>query len=253
MPQIATGSFQAIWLGFARACRGAGPDCGPRVIDVPFPGRRNGKLQAFAERSGIEVRLHDDGRTLKGLGPRLDLISPDFSDRPWTILHRLRVKLDGNRLSTCASENKAGQGLHNLVQAMLHLMDMHMPGRTQPHKSTFSEAVLDHLESKSVRFAAQVQIAGRSGYLHAVDCIVPTSKKAPERIFKAINAPNKNKISNCLFILVDAIARRSAQGVAVLNDADTEVEKEVLDALEESQVIPAFWSKEEDLVKLLAA
>lgn len=230
-------------------------DRGSCIIDTPFLDRRNDLLQVEAEMLDGQVCLHDRGDTLLDLSLYVDLKSPDFKNRLEVVLNGLDVSRDGNKLFTVVPENESGQGLHSLIQAMLAVEDMFMLARPQRQKSLFSESVLEFLESKSVRLTPQVNIKGKSGFNHAVDCIVPISKKAPERIVKAINAPNKNTISNYLFILGDTRKARRYEAVtlAVLNDTQREIKKPVIDALKAYQVIPAFWSKKEELVRHLAA
>ncbi len=229
-------------------------DGGSCVIDTPFLDRHNDLLQVFAEKRDGQICLHDDGDTLLELSLYVDLKSPDFLGRLEIILNGVGVGRDGNRLFITVPENKTGQGLHSLIQAMLSVEDMYMLARPQRQKSPFSESVADFLESKDVLFSPRVKLTGKSGFDHAIDYLVPKTKNAPERIVKAINAPNKNTISNYLFILGDTRRARESGTLtlAVLNDTDRKIKGDVIAALKAYEVIPAFWSKKEDFAKRLA-
>lgn len=228
-------------------------DGGSRVMDAPFPNRHNDTLQVVAEKRGSQICLHDNGETLEELAGHIDYMAPDQTGSLEVTLHCSGIRLDNNRLSTVVSENETGQGLHSLIQAMLSVEDMHVFDRPQQHKSVFSETVHNYLESMSVLFTPQVCIKGSSRLLHAIDYVIPKTKSAPERIIKAINAPNKNTISNYLFILGDSrkARKRESMSLALLNDIEREIEKEVIESLEAYEVVPAFWSKKEDLIKQL--
>lgn len=228
-------------------------DGGACIIDTPFLDRRNDLLQVVAEKRNGQVCLHDRGDTLNELTMYIDLKTPDQQGALEVILNCSGVKCENDRLFTEVPENKTGEGLHSLIQAMLSVEDMFMMARSQRHKSVFSESVLNYLVSKSVMFTPQVSIKGKSGFHHAIDYVVPRTTNAPERIIKAINAPNKNTITNFLFTLSDTRKARQHESVsmALLNDTEKEIKKDVIEALRSYNVVPAFWSKKEDLIKQL--
>jgi hypothetical protein len=100
-----------------------------------------------------------------------------------------------------------------------------------------------------------VKLAGRSGYDHAIDFLIPRSTEAPERLVQAINAPTKNTIGTYLFVLGDTREERGAESeaYAFLNNRDHEVGAEVIEALEAYNVVPALWSQREEYAQRLAA
>lgn len=228
-------------------------DSGSCIIDTPFLDRRNDVLRVVAEKRDGQVCLHDRGDTLNELTMYIDLKSPDQQGVLEVILNCSGVNRENDRLYTVVPEKETGHGLHSLIQAMLSVEDMYLMARPQRGKSVFSKSVLNYFESKSVMFTPQVSIKGRSGFYHAIDYVVPRTNNAPERIIKAINAPNKNTISNYLFILEDSRKARERESIsmALLNDTQREIKKEVIEALESYKVVPAYWSKKEDLIKQL--
>ncbi len=136
---------------------------------------------------------------------------------------------------------------------MLALNDMFV--MAQPRVATFFwEDVRDFLDEHRVRYSPRVKLAGRTGYDHAIDFLIPRSPEAPERLVQAINAPNKSSIGSYLFVLTDTRdGRGGAEAYAFLNDRERNVGGDVIEALEVYQVRPALWSQREQFAERLAA
>ncbi len=229
---------------------------GECVITTPFLDRKNDCLQVFAERKGGSVHLHDDEEILTELGLLgLDFKSQDQKDWLEVILNGVGVRSEDKRLFVMVPEEKASQGLHSLIQAMLRVEDLHMCAPSRRRRSYFDEDVSSFLKSNSVRFSQRVKLKGKSGFDHAVDYLVPDSDAAPERIVKAINSPNKSNVSSYLFALEDIRKERKngAQTLALLNDSNAKVKVGIVGALEAYQVQPVLWSERKKFVKQLAA
>lgn len=224
-------------------------------IATPFLDRKNDRLQVIAERQGGKVVLHDDGDVLTDLGfLGVDFKAPSQQERLLVILNGIGVGLEEGRLAVKAAERKTGQALHSLIQAMLAVNDLFVLAAPQHQRSVFSEEVSKFFSSHEVRFSHRVKLTGKSGFDHAVDYLVPSSRKAPERIVKAINSPNRNTIGNYLFVLGDTRkARNGAQSIAVLNDTGRKVKDEIIEALEAYQVQPALWSDRKRFIKRLVS
>ena len=126
-----------------------------------------------------------------------------------SVLKGLGVRADNNQLMVEASASNLGQRLHSLVQAMLAVNDMFV--MAQPRvASFFFEDVQNFLENHDIRFTARVKLAGKSGYDHGVDFVIPKTRKRPERILQAIGTPKKENISAYLWILSDTRAARTS-------------------------------------------
>jgi hypothetical protein len=171
-----------------------------------------------------------------------------------TVLRGHGIHVEGNQLLVEASPRNLGQRLHALIQAMLAVNDMFV--MAQPRVATFFwEDVREFLETHEVRYSPRVKLAGRTGYDHAIDFLIPRSARAPERIVQAINAPNRNMIKNYLFVLGDTRDARGteSEAYAFLNDRDREISGDVIEALEAYEVVPARWSRREEFAQRLAA
>jgi hypothetical protein len=106
-----------------------------------------------------------------------------------------------------------------------------------------------------VRYTPRVSFVGHSRYNHLFDFVIPKSKRAPERILKVINNPNKDNAQSAAFAWVDTKGVRPADSVAfaVLNDRDRTVSDAVQDALRSYDITPIAWSHREQFRERLAA
>lgn len=224
-------------------------------LTTPFLDRHHDHLQVYALRKNAKIILSDDGYTLSDI--RTSGLEPTTAKHKAVleaILKGFGVQLQDNQLLVETTARNVGERLHSLIQAMLAISDMFV--MAQPGIAPFFwEDVRDFLDSHKVRYSQRVKLAGRSGYDHAIDFLIPRSMEAPERIIHAINAPSQNIIANYLFVLGDTREARGAEfeAYAFLNDRDREVGGDVIEALETYNVVPARWSGREDYAQRLAA
>jgi hypothetical protein len=237
--------------------RGLSAECLDNVCELttPFLDRHNDHLQVYAVKENGKIILSDDGYVLADLRTSgLDLGTPKRKAVLESTLNGLGIRTDGRRLMVEASNRNLGQRLHSLVQAMLAVNDMFL--MAQPRVATFFwEDVREFLESHDIRYSPRVKLAGHSGFDHAIDFLIPKSKTQPERLIETVNAPNRNTISNYLFVLSDTREARgeSSKAYAFLNDQGREVGGDVLEALDSYEVRPVLWSRREQYVQELAA
>ena len=224
-------------------------------LTTPFLDRHNDHLQVYAVRRDGKIILSDDGYVLADLrASGLEVTTRKRKIVLETVLNGFGVRIEHNQLLVEASHRNLGQKLHSLVQAMLAVNDMFV--MAQPRVATFFwEDVRSFLEGHEVRYSPRVKLAGRSGYDHAIDFLIPKSRLRPERLVQAINAPNKNTTGSYLFVLADTRAARGveSEAYAFLNDRDREVGGDVMEALEAYHVIPALWSQRKKYVEALGA
>lgn len=223
-------------------------------LTTPFLDHHNDHLQIYAEPKGERIVLSDDGYILADL----ESVGMEFNTEKrkqvlTTILNGFGVHLDKkHRLSVDATKDSVGKKLHSLLQAMIAVNDTFV--LAQPRiASFFWEDVREYLEEHDVRFSPRVKLAGKSGYDHAIDFLIPASRQYPERLVQAINNPSKNTIGNYLFALSDTVDARSegSKAIAILNDYESKVNGDVIEALEAYSVTPAIWSSRSDYLELL--
>ena len=81
------------------------------------------------------------------------------------------------------------------------------------------------------------------------------SKKAPERLIRCVNRPQKDKALLVIAAWSDVRASRDAdsQMYAMLNDSEEKVPGDVVDALKQYDIVAVPWSQRKDHELLLAA
>jgi hypothetical protein len=121
--------------------------------------------------------------------------------------------------------------------------------------SFFFEDVRNFLDSNDDRYTPRVKLAGKSGYDHGIDFLVPKSRTRPERILQAIAAPKKDNIFAYLWTLSDTRSARTgesaAEAYAFLNDQEQTIGGDVIEALHAYGVVPAIWSQRTNYVNAL--
>lgn len=243
------------WLRRGLSVEQIGDAC---ELTTPFLDRHNDHLQVYAVRKNGNIELSDDGYTLADLKTGgLELTSQRRKSLLQSILGGLGVQTDGISIKVEASPENLGKRMHSLVQAMLAINDMFMIA--QPRVATFFfEDVRDYLDRHQVRYSERVKLAGKSGFDHAIDFLIPPSPKRPERIVQAISAPKKENIFAYLWSLEDtrrarASERQEPEAYAFLNDQEQAVGGDLIEALQAYQVTPAPWSDREKYAEPLSA
>lgn len=243
------------WLRQGLSVQDIGGAC---ELTTPFLDRHNDHLQVYATRRNGTILLSDDGYILSDLRTSgLEIDTPKRRMVLDSVLKGLGVRTENNQLLVEASPNNLGQRLHSLVQAILAVNDMFV--MAQPRvASFFFEDVRNFLDSHEIRYTARVKLAGKSGYDHGIDFLIPKSRKRPERILQAIAAPRKENIFAYLWTLNDTRAARSEESdsrpdaYAFLNDQEQPVGGDIVDALKAYEVTPAIWSQRQQYVAALA-
>src|SRR5205823_10753505 len=177
-------------------------------LTTPFLDRHNDHLQVYAIRRNGNIILSDDGYILSDLRTSgLEVDTPKRKMVLDSVLNGLGVRAEGGQLLVEASAANLGQRLHSLVQAMLAVDDMFVMAQHRV-ASFFFEDVRNFLYSNDIRYTPRVKLAGKSGYDHGIDFLVPKSRKRPERILQAIASPKKDNIVQYLWIFSDTRAAR---------------------------------------------
>jgi hypothetical protein len=241
------------WLRQGLSVEDVGEAC---ELTTPFLDRHNDHLQVYATRSNGNIILSDDGYILSDLRTSgLEVDTPKRKMVLDSVLNGLGVRAESGHLLVEASAGNLGQRLHSLVQAMLAVNDMFVMGQSRV-VSFFFEDVRNFLDSNNVRYTPRVKLAGKSGYDHGIDFLIPKSRGRPERILQAIAAPKRDNIFAYLWTLNDTRAARAgepeAEAYAFLNDQEQVIGGDVIEALNNYRVVPAIWSQRSTYVDLLA-
>ena len=226
-------------------------------ITTPCLDRHNDCLQIYVKRDADGYLLSDDGYILDDLeasGCRLDTEKRQALLQ--TILNGFGARLDNDRKTIVIGASKHNFSLqkHNIIQAMLAVNDMFY--LSSPHvRSLFVEDVARWFDKHDIRYTVDVKFTGKSGYDHRFEFAIPKSRRAPERVVRAINAPRRDNAQNLAFAWLDTREVRppASRAYAFLNDAETDVQGPVLRSMQEYDVRPIPWSRRERYRDELAA
>lgn len=223
-------------------------------IITPFLDPHNDHIAVYAQRTGNRILLTDDGATISDLA----LAGVDLTlERRRAALDRI-LRVHGihrveDRLEVEARDSDVGKHMHSLLQTMLAVGDLRAMARSSI-ASLFDEDVRAFLDMREVRFSPSVSLLGRSGFIHAVDFLIPKSKERPERVVQAIAKPDRQAVHRYLWVLTDTKEARSddAQMYAVIDDRE-DVSPDLTSAFENYDVRIAPWSLRDSWVAELAA
>lgn len=224
-------------------------------LTTPYLDRHNDYVQIYVKKKNGGFLLTDDGYTLEDLkqsgcsiesGKRQELLRVTLSG--------FGVHLEEDALTVNASRETFAVRKHNLVQAILAVNDLFY--LAAPFAAgVFVEDVASWLDLHEIRFVPRVKFAGRSGFDHSFDFVIPPSKARPERILRAINRPTRDTVQTFMFAWHDTkeVRRPDAEAYALLNDAEQRVRADILDALQSYEIRPVLWSQREKIAETLAA
>ncbi|SDZ16334.1 DUF1829 domain-containing protein [Tindallia californiensis] len=224
-------------------------------ITTPFLDRHNDHLQIYAKQVGEKIILTDDGYVISDLlMSGCDISSPRRQNVLHTILNSLGVRLEGDAMIVDASVDNFPQKKHLLLQAMISVNDMFMMSQTRV-ASLFLEDVEHFLDFNDVRYTPSVQFNGKSGFAHSFDFVIPSSKKMPERLIKAINNPSREKAQTLLFSWNDIqeVRKRKTAMFVFVNDMDKSIRSDILGAFSEYGITTIAWTKREQFLDRLIA
>ncbi len=226
-------------------------------ITTPFVDRHNDLVQIYASKDPGDgsIVLTDDGYTIGDLelsGCKLD--TPKRQDLLRVTLNGFGVRRTGDALETRTSPERFPLSKHNLVQAMLAVGDLFYVAEPIV-QSLFLEDVQLWLDEAEVRYTERVSFAGKSGYGHVFDFVIPRSQAQPERVLRAVNHPTKQTAEMVAFSWIDTKEVRPAGSLAfaILNDSSQAVSSDVGEALRAYDITAVRWSERASVIEQLAA
>lgn len=224
-------------------------------ITTPYLDRHNDYIQIYVRKTNGAFVLTDGGDTLVDLEQSGCLIDgPKRQGILRSVLNGFGVEQSGSELRVHATAENFAIRKHNLVQAMLSVHDMfYLASPTV--EALFFEDVAAWLDEADIRFTPRVKFAGRSGFDHMFDFVIPKSKAAPERIIRAINSPSRTTALNFITGWLDTRDSRpeNAEPYAFLNDNERVISGNVTDALLNYKITPVGWSQRDQFRQKLVA
>ena len=224
-------------------------------INTPFLDRHNDGLQIYARHEGDDLLMTDDGyilRDLEASGCKLD--SPRRQALIQLTLRGFGVQLAEDRLEIRARPENFAQRKHNLIQAMLGVNDLFYLSKASI-RGLFLEDVQAWMDQNDVRYSPNVQLLGKSGLSHSFHFLINKSRQQPERIIRAINAPDRGSAESFAFAWIDTREARAqeAKAFAVVNDLDHPVPSTFLETLKSYEIEPLLWAQRDSFRDRLAS
>ncbi len=224
-------------------------------ITTPYLDRHNDQLQIYARREAGNFLLTDDGYTMRDLeASGCSLATPKRQELLTTTLKGFGVRLRRDELQISTTPEAFPLRKHSLVQAMLAVNDLFYLAEPVT-KDLFFEDVVAWLDTSDIRYIPRAKFTGVSGYDHLFDFVIPKSRRAPERMLKAINRPKRNSAETFLHAWTDTQQVRppESRAFALLNDMGQAITSEVPEAFAAYQVRSVLWSARNEVLEELLA
>lgn len=229
-------------------------------ITIPFLDRNNDHLDLFIIQDGENYKITDDSYIISDLAMSgLDIFGNERRSKVLrAITHSFGVSVKDEELFIEATASNLPQKKHMLAQCMLKVSDMFYLSRSNV-QSIFLDDVKNFLDSKDVRYVADVSFTGQSQLLSQYDFAIPHSSKAPERLIKVVNRFDVNAAKNVIFAWNDTKTERlpDTQLFTFIRDyndnENLNISSDALLALKQYGIKAALWSEREAIVKDLVA
>ena len=224
-------------------------------ITTPYLDRHNDYTQIYVGRDNGGFVLTDGGETIQDLrASGCDLETSKRRDLLTASLNGFGIRREGDALTVKATAQDFSLRKHNLVQAILAVNDLFYLA-VPVIASLFLEDVTAWLELHDIRFTPNLKFTGRSGYDHTFDFVVPASRRAPERLIRAVNRPSRDLAESLAFSWVDTkeVRPTASKFYTFLNDENRIPPTSIADALRSYDIVPVLWSRRDDVRLELAA
>ena len=225
-------------------------------VTTPFLDRHNDYIQIYIVKNENGYKLTDDGYTIKDLA--LSGCSLDSKKRKQmlkTMLNGYGVELEnGVNLTTKTMKADFPLKKHNLLQAIIDVNNMFYLSNSTI-ESLFYEDVKQWFDYIDIRYNERLTFTGKSGYSRTFDFAIPRSKKAPERLIKTLNNPNKQNAENIIFDWLDIQETRpdESKPFVLINDEEKNISDSVLVSFENYNIKAVTWSDKDKIKEELAA
>jgi hypothetical protein len=224
-------------------------------ITTPFLDRHNDYIQIYIAKKQNQFVLSDDGYTIADLQQSGCSLESEKRKRILQItLNGFGVLQKEGELMVYATQENFSLKKHNLIQAILAVNDLFYLASSNI-ANLFLEDVTAWLDSYDIRYLPQIKLTGDSLYDHVFHFAIPKSKKAPERLLRAVSKPGRDSTESFAFAWLDTkkVRRKDTSAFAILNDQEQKISPAVTDALNNYNIIPVPWEKRDNFIDKLAA
>lgn len=231
------------------------------VISTPYIDAFNDTVELYIKKDGNKILLSDDGVTLNNLELTGIVMSRSVKRRAVLdkILFNYGLHLNGNEITTEATEQDFAQKKFSFISAISEINDMHMLANHSV-SSIFMEDVQGYLEEQNIIFTPSFIAKGSSGLEFNFDFQIAGHSK--EIVIKSFNNLNESNLTSFLFKWEDIkparekISNKEMTALALINNNDKNIQDRYLEALTNKGANFMLWTDRhtpENISKLKAA
>lgn len=222
------------------------------LLSMPFYDRFNDALEVYIEESPVNSSkfiVSDNSYILINLEMTGLTITPNRMKVIKNICKVQGVKIINNELVIESNKDDLPRKVHQLVQAMLRVDDMHLTSQSRV-ASYFLEDVKSYFNNNEIFYSENIAFVGRAGLTHTFDFLFQKNKTHNTRICKTVNHGNISNMKNILFAWQDIMyideedSTNAKDLIVILNDSNN-INKEVITGFSEYGVTSILWSERE--------
>lgn len=224
------------------------------AIETPFLDRKNDFISIYAKFNNGNIILTDNGETLIDLElSGMKFNTPKRKAELELVLHGLAINYDkeNGALSVTANATNFAAKKHNIIQAIIGINDMFVMSESKV-MNFFYDDVTRYFEENDIRYSPNIDLEGKSGFIHKFDFLIPKSKNTPERCIKLLNRPKKENIKATIFSFEDTKERINRLSYVIMNDEEP-INTELISAVSEYDIKPFLWSQRNNYIEELAS
>lgn len=235
------GSYQS-WLQDNLTC---GQINGAYQITTPFKDNHNDRIQIYVVPEGTHFLLTDDGYTIHDLiQSGVELTTKKRQEIFTTAIRSYGVNVDSeDALTIRADTSNFPQKVHDLIQAILSIGDLHYLSRRQV-QSLFRDDVERLFAEYEIPVVSDIRLAGKSGLDQTFDFIIARTKAKPEQVIKLISSVRKDRIEALIFEWYDVkdIRMKGSDYIPIIDDVSRSVKDEALQVFTAYDIHPRLFS-----------
>ncbi len=222
-------------------------------IDSPFLDRHNDYVRIYIKKIKEDLfYLTDDGFTF------YDLKTSGFSltEKKKKIFEvfvngqGIKFNEETGELFVESSWENLSQKKNDMIQAILNVGDMFLVA-TPYIKTLFFEEVAHFFKKKNIPATPDVFVDGK-GYKNKIDFLIP-SINGNEKLVKIVNNPGRRIFQSFLFLFLDIksgkTAHADADQILFINNEDSNISEENLEAIRKYFVEPILWTEREEKIE----
>jgi hypothetical protein len=226
------------------------------AITTPFLDRHNDHIEIYVTEKNGEFILSDDGETIMDLAfSGTDINTPKRKMLFEQTISGFGVRINKeNNLYIKSDAGMLPQKKHALLQAILSVNDMYVLSHENVY-SFFKEDLQNYLrDTLRIPFVTEVKLAGKSGYDHKIDFVLPKAGNNPPQLIIAINNINKNQIFSAAFSFsdIESLRMKNEEKIIVYNDEIAKINAEGENAFKQYGVKSLAWNDKNSIKESLA-